>query len=717
MSTDNFMLADCRAIFVSFCLFPLAGFGPGYALGSLLDIMRFRTRTLAGRVTLSVALSISLAPTLTYFLGRYVSLDAVCLLFAASCLYAASTEIRRHPGRTRFRFSRFPKSYLPLLGLVCLWITLAVLSLADLQIGRRLYFSIIGFDYFVRTAFTTTISTFGIPPRNPFYFPGHPVILRYHYFWLAQAALVHHLASPLVDARQAFIGATIWAGIGLICVLALYLRFFSPHAASSISRRTFIGVCLLGVTGLDILPTLLLLWLARAGLIHGISPSVEWWNNQIDGWLYTMLWEPHYLAGLIACLTGFLIIWTTPRNANRKQCVVAAITAGLAFATGVGAALYVAMVFAVFLLCWTVIGVGKRWYREVSLLTGAGCVAAVLSAPFLLSLLEPASGGTFLQLTVRSFSLGEICLKALGITHPWQLALGDVVFLPLNYFLELGFFFAIARIAWARFRAQCRRCTRQELAAFTMICVSAGVCTFLKSGVIENNDLGWRGFLVAQFALLLLATDLLATNSGSTGPPLTSLGKNLLAVLLLIGAAGAIYDLGILRFFPVLSDAGVVPKIAWLANDEHLGTRTFANRQAYEWLRANTSPRSIIQQNPNPVLQDTFYGLYANRQTIAESSNCGTVFGGNLRECVPVVQRLSGLFSAGVSSMPETFAAACHNFPIDVLVAKDTDAAWANRNSWVWTRRPSFANQYVRLFHCVPQPHNLVLTYRGKNRD
>ncbi len=42
-----------------------------------------------------------------------------------------------------------------------------------------------------------------------------------------------------------------------------------------------------------------------------------------------------------------------------------------------------------------------------------------------------------------------------------------------------------------------------------MALVSILVCTFLRSGVIANNDLGWRGFLIAQFVLLIRGAQLL----------------------------------------------------------------------------------------------------------------------------------------------------------------------------------------------------------------
>ncbi len=293
--------------------------------------------------------------------------------------------------------------------------------------------------------------------------------------------------------------------------------------------------------------------------------------------------------------------------------------------------------------------------------------------------------------------MGEAFLKVLGLNRGWQLQIGDALFLPLNYFLELGFFFAAGWLVWTRFLREKRAATRQELAAFTMIGTSIAVCTFLKSGLVQNNDLGWRGFLIAQFVLLIWAADLLSIREGS---PINRGRKALLVALLVLGAAGVVYDLAILRFFPVLSDAGSVPKIAWLANDDQLGRRTYANREAYEWLRAKTSEHAILQQNPNPIYQDTFYELYSNRPTLAEDSACATAFGGDPSECSPVVARLTKLFSTGDDASSGSFQMACRTMPIDFLVAKDTDAAWADRRTWVWTRTPVFANEFVRLFPC-----------------
>ncbi|MBV9766193.1 MAG: hypothetical protein JOZ48_15210, partial [Acidobacteriaceae bacterium] len=513
MSTAHgFMVADYTAILIAVFLFSFVSFIPGYALGWLLDVMRFRERTFCWRLALSVPLSMAVGPVLTYLTGRWLSMSAVGVMFGALSvggLVLLGTELKRW----RNAFSHLSRTHFQVFWVLGAWAIIAGLSLADLQFGHRVYFSVIGLDYSVRTAFTNAISTFGFPPRNPFFFPGYPVALRYHYYWLLLPALVQKVSGGLTDARPMLIGATVWSGVGLMCVVALYLRFFSPKAGANICRRTLIGILLLGVTGLDILPTLLLVWLAHIGAPIPIAPSVEWWNDQVDSWVFTMLWQPHSLSSLIACLTGFLIIWDAARESGTKRRILAAITAGLAFATGVGASIYVALVFAIFLVVWTALTLAKKWYGETLLLLLSGVIAFVLSLPFLLSLRGPGAGGSLIQVTVRSFFLGEILLKTLGFHQEWQIRVGDALFLPLNYFLELGFFFVVGRIVWKRFRREKKALSRNDLAAFTMIGTSLVTCTFLKSGVIANNDLGWRGFLIAQFVLLIWAADLLGIQS------------------------------------------------------------------------------------------------------------------------------------------------------------------------------------------------------------
>jgi hypothetical protein len=684
MATHNFTISDILGSLTAFSLFPLFVFAPGYAAAWLLNLFAFRSRTPAFRLALSIPLSISICPILTYLLAHFLSMGAVWILFGASWLYVAvlaGSGLRR-AGRPRIS---------PLiLGLAGGWTALALLSLVDLQLGHRLYYSVISFDYSVRSSMVHALATTGMPPETPFFFPGSPVTMRYHYFWLILCSLVYRLGGGAMTARQALIGGTPWAGLGLMTLITLYLRLFSAQGRTQLRRRTAIAVALLGVTGLDIVPTLILVLLYAGRLTSMVLPSLEWWNEQVDGWVYTMLWEPHHVSGLIACLTGFLIVWQAPSEPGRRGVLKNGLVAGLAFATAVGASIHVVFVFAIFLLVWTAITLWKKWRQDTVALIVAGVTCTLLSIPYLSTLVGPASGGPPVVFAVRSFIFPEFFMRAVGLRKTWQLAIGDLVLLPLNYFLELGLFFVVGWWQWKSWRAKPGALGRRELAAGAMAAVSVLTCTFFRSGLIDNNDLGWRGFLIAQFVLLLWATDLLAE-----WPRLTR--RVLLASLIGLGAAGTLYDVSILRFYTVLSDGGAVPLISWMGADRQLGRRTYAVREAYEWVGRQTPPTSVVQFNPK-VVQDTAAWLYADRQFVAAGPDCIGVFGGDPRLCAPILASIEELYSSEAGL--ETFHQVCNKLPIDILVAKDTDPVWRNPHGWVWESQPVFANDYVRLFKC-----------------
>ncbi len=654
------MAADLAGVVIGFALFGCLTLLPGYALGWLLDVLGFRKRDGLFRIAISVPLAIAVGPVVSFLIG----LQAAWIFYGLLSAFGLTMVFRG-----------LRKS--ALIWAAAAWCVWAWLALCDLQVGRRLYFSVIAFDYAVRTAFISSINTFGLPARNPFFYPGEAVGLRYHHYWLIQSALVERAARGWVDARQALVAGTLWCGIGLLATIWLYLRFFSLPGV--FRKQVWLAFGLLLVTGLDIVPGLFFLALAKCGVLAVLPPSMEWWNDQVDGWLYTMLWEPHYVAGLIACLFGFLVISKT-----EDGWLKAGILAGLAFATGVGAAIYVAFVFTVFLVTWTALALWKRWYGEVRELLVAGTVAFVCSLKFLAGLRGPGAGGPFVHWTVRTFFAVDVLGQALYLPA-WQTHLANLAALPLNYLLELGFFFGVGVVEWRRLRSM-KTVGRDDWALAWMAAVSVLVCTFLRSGVIANNDLGWRGFLVAQFVLLIRGAQLFGERMPRG-----------LAVLALLGAAGTFYDEALLRLYPLLSDARVLPKVSWLAQDEKLGERTYANREAYEWLRAHSDVRALIQQNPQPVVQDTFYGLYANRNTVAEDEACTATFGGDPKACGPLQAVLRPVFAAHASE--DAFEAACRAAPaMEFVVVKDTDEVWQAGGGWTAKRRPDFENGYVRIF-------------------
>src|SRR5205085_1358213 len=122
---------------------------------------------------------------------------------------------------------------------------------------------------------------------------------------------------------------------------------------------------------------------------------------------------------------------------------------------------------------------------------------------------QSAGGGPFLQFTIRSFLITDTLISSSHPAQRWVMPVGSVLLLPLNYFMELGFFFLIGLFQWRRMLASRNFFGHRELCGFMMAATSVILCTFLRSGVIAINDLGTRGFLVAQFVLLIWGTEFL----------------------------------------------------------------------------------------------------------------------------------------------------------------------------------------------------------------
>jgi hypothetical protein len=694
----NFTLTDLAASIAAVCLFPLFVLIPGYAVAWLLDLFDFRRRTWLFRAALSVPLSIAIAPILSYLAGRYLSMTAVWLLYAASWMYVAVVVLR---GRKDAAPRSPAGAWRMAIALFSLWGALALFSLVDLQLGNKLYYSTTAFDFSVRTQFIHAIGSTGIPPANPFFFPGHAQPLRYHYFWLILCSMVDVAGGAFVGARHAWIGGVIWCGAGLMALIALFFRLIDYRGPETFRRRTLAGILLLGVTGLDILPYAFLWLMYSMGLTGTILTTMEAWNEQVDGFTFTALWQAHSLAGLIACLMAFLLLCEAPRHTVARRWKYAAV-AGIALASSVGASIYIAFVFGAFLLLWTVVTLAKKWRAGTATLIAAGALCAVLALPYLVSMTAgsgsghgAAAGGFPIAFRVRRFYAIDTILASQGRDQVWQLALANGATLPLNYLFELGFFLAAGLLWWQRRQARREPLTRAELAIALMVATSLAICSCLCSTVIDNNDLGWRGFLVAQFGLLLWGADVLTDRRYKCSVVLT--------VMLALGAAGTVCDIFLFRMWPVLADRGALPQLGWMSPDHKLGERNYAVREAYEWADRHTPAGAIVQFNPHVVFQDTPGFLYSNRQIAAADQSCLAGFGGDPSLCAPIVAAANLLFPERGQPAPQS-SAACEKLGADVLIVKDTDFVWSLHDSWVWREKPLYANRWARVFGCVGHP-------------
>ena len=283
----------------------------------------------------------------------------------------------------------------------------------------------------------------------------------------------------------------------------------------------------------------------------------------------------------------------------------------------------------------------------------------------------------------------------------------NLAFLPLNYFLEFGFFFVVACLAirrvWRKgFQDQADWCA-SALAAASLL-----LCTFLKATVISSNDLGWRSVLVLQFIVLLWAAEMWDEGVLGFAPPRTGgpaahsrSAPRLVALTLVLGALGSCYELCLERTFPILTDSFAVQRYPFLALDRQLGRRTFELRAAYEKLALTLPKGATVQHNPEAGIGNVPAGLYSDRQMVADVGSCGYVFGGSKKFCEEfVLPRLKQLFDGRQTVTAGEVANTCRDFSISALVFKDTDPVWADKSSWIWKAHPLLSNDFVRVIEC-----------------
>jgi len=697
----NFTAVDIVRSVEASLLLSLVLFIPGYVVGWLSNVFNFRDRPLAAQLTLSTPLAVAVVPVLIFLLGG--NQKVLWTLLAASWLGFAFLIRSVWQRGSQIRQPRVPGVVWIGGTLILSWAFVAIASLVDLQFKGLLYFSTTAYDYSTRTEFTAAAAR-SIPPLNPFFAGTPPMLLRYHYFWMLVCSLATRLGN--VDSRQAMYGGTVWAGIALMSLIGISLRFFVGDR-EHLARKSLIGCSLLLVTGLDILPTALVF--VRS---HLVTPDMEWWNEQITSWLDTLLWTPHHIMGLLACMMGLLII-RQPAG-TKLQRAAAILIAGLAFASSVGLSVLATFTFALFVVFWLPLAAYRRWWDDVSGLLGAGAVGLVLALPYLRVVMGPGvdgtgGGGRFFTLAIRRFPLAiELINSTFSVTLRQNQSLLHLILfllLPLNYFLELGFFFVVGALRIRSLRARSAQMTREEQTGWVIVGTSFLVGSFMRSTTIGSNDLGWRCFLQAQFVLLLWAALLVDEWWSSRRVSSPKVGTRRMAafvgVLAVLGLVGTVYQASMLRMSPILQDAGLIgtEMAPWLDQDHQLGKRTYALRSVYDSLRTVLPSGAIVQYNPNAT---SFipHQLYSGHGAAMGLPLCGAVFGGDVGRCLARMMPIVNLFMRPSQAASSGLDVMCREYGINAIVVDDLDPAWTDQNSWVWTRKPIFANDYARAFAC-----------------
>jgi len=615
------------------------------------------------------------SPILIEVVGRVIPLNVVAIFFGISLLGVVAWLAADR------RSLRIPVNRQTVLLGIFLLIGGAVVigELIDIQRGNGLYLSVTALDQAYRVAFTNAIAHTGIPPLNPLYHPGASAPLRYYYFWYAVCAVCMKLAH--VSARQALIGSSVWVGLGLTAMIALFARHFLA-IRDGLYRYILAAALLLAVTGLDILPVLFNLIVD-----HDFRGDLEWWStDQVASWLDSILWVPNHLGSMLSCMAAFLLLWRSREGLSPGQRIAATLLAGAAVASAFGLSVYVAVGFGILMAGWSLsLLVRERDFAAVARNCGAAATAGFRMLPPRgdgpapppgPAGRPPATPAHMFAFSVREMIAADLVtglpvFADLKRVHPFALdQIARLVLLLPGYALELGVFGLVLVLAIiARKRLDVPRRSALALALGGLIIVS-----FMRSSVIGNNDFGYRAALLPCFFLLLLAADwIVSAEPGGVAP--------LFWILLVVGLSGTGFQALMLRIFVPLHVSAGMPGFA------DLPPRAYAARREYDSLAVAIPNRAIVQPNLiNPG--DYFYVanmLYSENAMASDAGvDCGAVFGGDPALCVATQQAIRKLYS--VPAVPTVnVVAECHRLGIDYLVINSGDPAWQDHNSWVWT--------------------------------
>ncbi len=673
---SNFTLQDVFGVFLAFSLFPFVIIFPGYVFGWFFNLFEFRSRFLFTRFTISLLLSVAISPILYYLTISWFSPTIalivtllVALVFAVLMLYEKLPSFQDGPWRA-------------LLLVIFGWMVLSTFSLVDLQLGdHELYFSVMSYDHTTRVSIIDAMTRTGVPPINPSYYPGHYVKLTFlYFFWYILGSIVDCMGGSLVNARTALFASILWCGLALMATISFYLRLRNGHDQTPIWRRAFIGIASLAITGLDILPSVVFL---RTG--DRMIGDLEHWNEQITAWAGSLLWVPHHVAGLIAGFVGVMLVHSACDKSRAGQFATLAFS-GVAFASALGLSVWVTFVFVLFWAAWmSSLYFQKENRTLLPSMTFAGVVAILLAGPFLFGLWSGGGGGETgafpVALTVRSFRMADVFFEEPSL---WMYLI-RLILLPINYFFELGFF-AFAAIIWLKMNKTHLRKNPYYFAEILLLGASFCIGTFIRSTVIDNNDLGWRAWLPGQFVLLIWGVDVLERIfvSPQKKPTISPATKYNLVVLIALGFSTTVLDIFLLRFADQI------------ALGSESGYRIFSARQAYTFIDQTQPKEVIIQYNPHEAINRPS-GLYGMRQSVISDR---TAYGVPLDQYEDEVDAVGKIFEMENVQHWASIDALCKVHGINLIVIVETDPLWESLDALKRERAPLYLDNYYAVFAC-----------------
>lgn len=674
---------------------------PGYLVGHASNLFRFRKAGFSEQLLLSVVLSFAITPTIAVILGRLLGLRAATLVF----LVAAAVAVFIFVANKRTRHQPTDRWTKLAIVLMTAWSAVALLSLDDWIVGQRLYFSYVIQDHCTRVPLVGAVLRYGVPPHNPFFDVKTSPILRYFYYWYVVAALPGELAK--LPPRACLIGSVLWSGFGLASLVPLFLKYFTRLRAE-LRRTSFIGIGLLFVTGLDVIPYTLECFRQRV-----LMPDMEWWNpNQVTSWTASLLWVPHHVAALVACLTGLLVLAQQEIGTSRRERAWMVVLAGTAFASSAGLSLYVTFSFVIFASVWLIFVILRRELQLFLTWAAAALVAALLAAPYLHDLLTgPSGAGTrFAIFGIRDFPLGLQLLQSMGVRSQSVLDFAKLAILLIVYALEFGFFFFVALLEFRSSPSDDPTARRNQQCMWILLISVLIAMTILRSDTTGVNDLGIRGMLPVQFALLLWAAPITARLfcKRERNVDVSRNWRVALYFTLVVGLVSTAAELVLLRGFTIYLDR--CPSCPGSANDirqrdpdefyvrvPDLAYHALLLRSGFEELNSRV-PRDAAYQFDTRTPSAKLISLYAGHSFGSVDFSCGVGFGGNLARCAQLTPYLDAPFDSPVSLTE--LDSLCDHLGVQVVIATDRDPVWHHKESWAWARDPVVSNNVMRAVRC-----------------
>jgi hypothetical protein len=697
----------------------------GYITAWVTNLRNFRQRSLVERIFWSLPLSFAVTPIASYLIGRFISLTAVVVFLLAGAAICAATlvgearQIRRSNGK-------WNTGWHPLggkaLALPIVWMAMTVLSLVDMQSDHKLFVNVALLDQSYRVNWTESVLHTGVPPANPLYMYMHPAPMRNYYFWYVVCAAIAKMTS--LPARSVFTASCAWAGLGFAALIGLYLKHFLLVGAR-LRSQFWCSIALVTATGLDIC---VVLWNL---LYYHISPPADleaWSRDGIVSWLHTIFWAPHHLVSMTCCMLAFLLAWMHGKETNLRI-VVTAILISLALSSAFGLSIYVAFAFFLVMIFWAFWQVAiERTWRTAFVLVLGGAASLVPVMPYLLDLshtpssLHAASStgnGSLFSFAVRQMIppdglLASRIFQSVAAVHPSAAPnLAKLLLLLPGYALELGFFFAVFLIylipAWRK------RIPLTDAQRSLLFIAAAAVpfMSFIRSGVLQTNDFGWRAALFVQFPMLLLGSELMMSwrvadkvqnaPTETTGLPGTTPHwlRSVASFALVIGILGTVCQLLMFRFLIPIGDR--VTPLGPEPEARSLSQKAYISAIGYAELDAAIPRGAVVQYNPEDQGRDrmsmivNMLGIDHQTAIASDAGGCGSELGGDPNGCPILAAAVDVIYNGASAEQARTI---CHQYGIQYLVARVYDPVWKNKSSWVWTLKPVVADADFRALEC-----------------